>query len=90
MYLALVSYGCFHMCVYLVGQAGAIALPGGVSEGLDAGDILLLRLNQPVRAVPVRTTAEVNALLVFQPANWATAYSGSWVDDSTLAIQVIT
>ena len=80
---------CF-IAIWLLSQAGAVAVPAGPSEGLDAGDIVLLRFNQPVRSVPVSTKAAVDALLTFQPSNWAVSYTGSWVDDSTLAIQVQT
>ncbi len=76
--------------ISLLSQAGAVAVPAGPSEGLDAGDIVLLRFNQPVRSVPASTKAAVDALLTFQPSNWAVSYTGSWVDDSTLAIQVQT
>ena len=69
-------------------QNGAVAIPSGSSEGLDAGDTILFQFNQPVFPVSVSTKAAVDALLQFQPSTWALSYSGVWVDQTSLLIRV--
>ena len=68
----------------------AVALDYGAQAGLGSGDALVLRFNQPVRQVPVGNKTAVDALLAFSPSNWATNYSGSWLDYTTLLVTAVT
>ena len=67
-------------------QMGVLALPYGNLAGLDAGDGLLLRFDQPVEQLELPDKEHVDAVFVFNPSNWAQEYSGSWVSDNTLFI----
>ena len=68
--------------------AALIALPLGQHAGFDVGDGVLVRFNQILRVQPMLNQSQVDALLVFTPLNWASAYSGAWIDNSTLLITV--
>jgi hypothetical protein len=65
-----------------------IALDYGGQPGLGVGDAVLLRFNQPVKRVPVGSKAELDALLAWEPATWATNYTGMWLDDLNLLVTV--
>jgi len=69
-------------------EYGAIALLTGQMEGLDAGDSILLRFNQPVTQVDIHGKRQVDALLTILPSNWAANYTGVWVDSTSLLITV--
>ena len=66
---------------------GVIALPYGDRAGLDTGDGLLLRFDQPVKQLPLPNKAAIDAVFVFLPLDWAHEYSGVWVSDNTLFIR---
>jgi hypothetical protein len=65
-----------------------IALDYGGQPGLGAGDAVLLRFNQPVAQVPVGSKAALDALLAWEPATWATSYTGEWLDALNLLVTV--
>ena len=67
-------------------EYGALALPYGSGPGLDAGDRLLLRFNQPVARIAISNKAAIDVLLVILPSGWAVNYTGAWVDDTSLLI----
>jgi hypothetical protein len=73
----------------LMPENGVIALPYGTEEGVDAGDGLLFRFNQPVKQVAVHDKADVDALLTVTPSDWAFDYQGVWVDETSLFIQIL-
>lgn len=73
----------------LMSDGGVIALPYGANEGLDAGDGLLFRFNQPVKQVPVHDKSAIDALLTVTPSTWALDYQGIWVDETSLFVQVL-
>ncbi len=70
-------------------SAPLIALDYGGQPGLGAGDALVLRFNQPVRQVLVATKADLDALLVMSPPDWATDYNGTWLDFTTLLVTAV-
>jgi hypothetical protein len=73
---------------FLGHSAAVIALDYGGQPGLGVGDAVLLRFNQPVAQVPVGSKAELDALLAWEPATWATNYTGEWLDDLNLLVTV--
>jgi hypothetical protein len=84
------SWGAASQPLFLALQAG-VAMDYGAQPGLGPGDALLLRFNQPVRQVPVGSTALVDALLSFSPpaSLWATNYTGTWVAFTALLVTVL-
>lgn len=66
----------------------AIAVDYGGQAGLGVGDAVLLRFNQPVAQVGVASRSQLDKLLVFEPQEWASNYSGVWLDYTSLLVTV--
>ena len=67
-------------------QGGGVAVPGGPSLGLDAGDMIVLRFDQNVWRIPVATKTQIDAAFTFSPGAWAEEYTGLWLSNRVLAI----
>jgi hypothetical protein len=66
------------------------ALDGDGQIGIGPGDAILLRFDQAVFQVAVASRADVGNLLAFEPADWATNYTGMWIADNSSSMLIIT